>query len=1071
MSKKRQADEVVDCLPRSDSSKTVTSESVKFQSLAVLDYVLAHAQGDQRPFLNVNIFGKTLLGLLDSGASRTIVGSAGWSILKSLCTLQSCEIPQCTVANGQSCVVLGTVPLPISLQDRVILLDVLVVPELPFTLILGIDFWTKMRIVPDMFSGEWTFADRAGHDRVELAAIQSASSLSVLQREILETLIGEIFPPGGSKLGCTTLVELVIKTNSPPIKQRYYPLSKALQTEVNSELEQMLADDIIEPSESPWSSPIVMIKKKTGGWRFCVDYRQLNKATVPDAYPIPYVSATLDKLRDARYLSTLDIKSAYWQIPVSKESRPLTAFTVPSRGLFQFKRMPFGLTNAPAVWQRLIDRVVGVDLEKNVFVYLDDVIICTSTFDEHIRVLREVISRVTKAGLTLNRDKCNFVKSELKYLGYIVNASGLLVDPAKIDAILQIPTPKNVSDIRRIVGLASWYRRFVPNFSTVISPLTRLTCKNARFVWDSDCETAFNMIKEHLIKAPVLSCPDFDQSFCIQCDASDFGLGAVLSQVQDGVEHVICYLSRSLNKNERRYTTTEKECLAVLFAVEKFRPYIEGARFTVITDHYSLKWLNSIKDPVGRIARWAVRLQQYDFEIIHRKGKENVVPDALSRSVPVVDTITDKLQLPITAEDCDQDKWYSGMVDKVKKSPVNYPLWRVDDHFLFKRVHTKYEELLEPENRWLIVVPRRSRITVIRNHHCPPTCGHLGVFKTTNRIMQSYYWPGIKSDVARFIARCDTCLKTKPVQKAPAGQMLSQQPAASRPFQIISVDLVGPLPRSTSGYRYVLSVLDVFSKFVLFFPLRSATAPGIVKWLEEHVILVYGIPQKLILDNGPQFRSRQFKELMNHYGIQPRFTAYYHPQANPVERVHRVLKSIISSYVGDNHRTWDRLLARAGCAIRSAKHEVTALTPNFVVFGRELNFVSTDGPAHGTLPSVFDPVGRSRILETVFVDVQKKLRQAYDRTRVRYNLRRRGDKFEINQEVWHKNYVLSNAAEKFTSKFAPKFVGPFVISKVMSPWTYQLSDHKGRVHGIWHAKDLKLHPPDALDKEAIMSLE
>lgn len=361
------------------------------------------------------------------------------------------------------------------------------------------------------------------------------------------------FSEMGDKLGCTNLVELEIRTKSSPIKQRYYPISPALQKEVNVELETMLRDGIVEPSNSPWSSPIVMIKKKTGGWRFCVDYRALNRETVKDSYPLPYVSATLDKLRDARYLSTLDIKSAYWQIPIAESSRPLTAFTVPFRELFQFKRMPFGLTNAPAVWQRLIDRVVGVDLEKYVFVYLDDVIICTPTFEQHLQVLREVLSRIIRAGLTLNREK-QFCKPEIRYLGYVVKASGLMVDPDKVEAIIRIPAPKNVAEVRRIVGMASWYRRFVPGFSTVIAPLARLTRKNVHFQWGEDCQAAFETIKQHLVEAPVLSCPDFSRPFTVQCDASDYGLGAVLSQSQDGKEHVICYLSRSLNKNERKYT-------------------------------------------------------------------------------------------------------------------------------------------------------------------------------------------------------------------------------------------------------------------------------------------------------------------------------------------------------------------------------------------------------------------------------------------------------------------------------------------------------------------------------------
>lgn len=1035
-----------------------------YKTTVILDYVLAHAKGDQRPFLSVSIFGKELLGLLDSGASKTIVGSSGWEILKPLCKLHPSPMTNCTVANGQNCSIAGMLRLPISLRDRVILLETLVVPSLPHTLILGIDFWTRMGIIPDLNAGEWFFHN----DQPKVATISSAitpnDSLPSEQQKRLELVIKDIFCSMKSEIGCTNLVELKIKTNSDPIKQRYYPLSRVLQNEVNAELEEMLRKDIIEPSNSPWSSPIVMVRKSGGGWRFCVDYRSLNRVTVKDSYPIPFVSATLDKLRDARFLSTLDIKSAYWQIPVSKESRPLTAFTVPNRGLFQFKRMPFGLANAPAVWQRLIDQVVGVDLEQFVFVYLDDVIICTPTFDQHINILREVVSRISKAGLTLNREKCNFCKSELRYLGYIVNASGLLVDPEKVEAIMSIPPPKNISDIRRIIGMASWYRRFVPNFSTLVAPLTALTRKNTKFNWNSDCDSAFNAVKEHLIRAPILTCPDFDKPFIIQCDASDFGVGAVLTQGQNDDERVISYLSRSLTKSERRYSTTEKECLAVLFAIEKLRPYIEGTHFTVVTDHYSLKWLNSIKDPVGRIARWAVRLQQYDFEVIHRKGKDNVVPDALSRSVPVVEPVSvpaipsmpsNKLDVPPS----ESDPWYCRMVTNVQNSPAKFPKWWLDDGKLYKCAKTVYPALMDSRDSWLLVVPRDQRLAILRDHHDPPTCGHLGISKTFARIAQHYYWPKMRSSVTRYVNRCEVCLKTKPLQRASAGQMLSQQPTASRPFQILSIDLVGPLPRSNSGYSYVLSVHDVFSKYPLFFPLRSATTKTVLRWLEDHVILVYGIPEKIIADNGPQFRSKVFQETLQGYGISLRFTAHYHPQANPVERVHRVLKTIISSYVENNHKTWDTFLAKAGCAIRSAKHEVTGLTPNFVVFGRDPKFIPGPDIANKS-PTRYDPVQRALTLEKVFVDVQKRLQDSFNKTRDRYNLRHRNEKFALNQQVWRRNHIISSAANQFTAKFAPKFRGPFIISKILSPWSYELTDSSGRIQGVWHAKDLKSHPPE-----------
>lgn len=1055
MFKKREHGSTVDRLP-DPSDKTVVDNK------AILDYVFAHAKDDKRPYLNVTIFGKTFLGLLDSGCTTTVIGALGWKALKDLCALSSTETRACSVANGETCKSIGWVRLPIQLRDRVKILNVLVIPSIPHELILGVDFWSAMKIIPDLFTNEWSFrSDQQIVDR-EIAAIRSIDSLTEPQRKILTDVIDDAFSKIGDKLGCTDLVELTIRTNAAPIKQRYYPISPALQKDVNAELEAMLADDIIEPSTSPWSSPIIMVKKPDGRWRFCVDYRALNKVSIPDAYPLPFVTRTLDKLRDARYLTTLDIKSAYWQIKVAKESRPLTAFTVPTRGLFQFKRMPFGIHSAPAVWQRLIDQVIGVDLEQYVFVYLDDVIVCTPTFDLHVQILKEVLSRIIKAGLTLNRDKCDFCKSELKYLGYVVNSSGLLVDPDKVDAILRIPSPRNVRDVRHILGLASWYRRFIPNFSTVAAPITALTQKNKQFFWTTECEQALTCIKECLISAPVLACPNFDLPFTVQTDASDYGLGAILSQVQDGAERVICYLSRSLNKAERKYTTTEKECLAVLFAIEKFRPYIEGTKFTVVTDHYSLKWLYKIKDPVGRIARWAVRLQQYDFDIVHRPGKNHTVPDALSRAVPVINSLSDiNVFTDVT------DKWYLNLLRQVTERPQSYPMWMVENNQLYKLSKPQYPEL--SGTSWLCVVPKESRKKIIHDHHDPPLCGHLGISKTCARIAEHFYWPKLKTDVANYIRKCTTCLETKPDQKRPIGKMLSAQPTAQRPWQLVSADLVGPLPRSRSGYVYILSVLDCFSKFILLFPLRSAKGPALCKALEDHVFLIFGAPETLIVDNGPQFRSHSFRALLENYQVKVSYTANYHPQANPVERHHRVVKTMLSAYVKDNHPQWEKYLNKVGAAMRSSKSDVTQLTPNFVNYGREVYFSGsrndppTDTPA---ISAYDDPKGVSVALNKVFKDVQKRLKDAYNRTKIPYNLRRRDERFHLGQMVWKKNYVLSDATRKFTGKLAPKYIGPYKISQVLSPWTYELTDPSGRLVGTWHGKDLKAHPPDDSENDS-----
>nr|CAI5840394.1 unnamed protein product [Callosobruchus analis] len=367
----------------------------------------------------------------------------------------------------------------------------------------------------------------------------------------------------------------------------------------------------------------------------------------------------------------------------------------------------------------------------------------------------------------------------------------------------------------------------------------------------------------------------------------------------------------------------------------KLRPYIEGTHFKVITDHYSLKWLQSIKDPVGRIARWAVRLQQYDFDVVHRKGKEHAVPDTLSRSVPMLDLMVTS---DIGSVSKTKDSWYNRMVSDIAGKPEEYPLWRLENGDLFKRVFLPYPDLEEDSDGWLRVIPKEERRALISAHHDPPIFGHLGVQKTYARLASKFYWPKIKEDVARYIRNCDICLKTKPIQQAPAGLMLSHGPTATHPFEVVSIDLVGPLPRSTSGFQYIVTMVDVFSKFVLFFPLRSATSAKVAQIFEDQVILLFGAPCKVIMDNGSQFKGKPFQDLLKSYEIQLGYIANYHAQANPVERTHRVVKTILSAYVQGNHRSWEKYLQKVACAIRSARHETTQLDPNFIVFGRRLKF-------------------------------------------------------------------------------------------------------------------------------------
>lgn len=1025
------------------------------KNLAILNYILAQVNEGECPYVNVDILGNNFYGLLDSGANKTFMGQSGWNILRNAgIKLDKSRNISCKVANDDSCTCIGVVAVPIRLRDVVKIIEIYIVPQLRHSLVLGIDFWVRMGIVPDVRRGEWHFSSDILQPPI-INGVEARSDLNFEQNECLTKLLDGYFSNiDQDNLGCTNVVKHKIVTSSEPIKQRYYPVSPFKQKLIDEELDQMLKLGVIEKSTSGWSSPVLMVPKKDGTFRFCVDFRKLNSVTEKDAYPLPYISSILTKLGGSRYLSSMDIKSAFWQIKLDETSKPYTAFTIPGRGLFQWTRMPFGLHNAPATFQRLVDTVFGPELEPYVFVYLDDIILATPTFEKHLEVLSEIFRRLNAAGLTLKENKCVFCRSELKFLGYVINRQGILVDPSKVEAIVNLPRPKTVTEVRRIIGMIGWYRRFVDGFSDLIAPLTRLLRKGKRFEWDESCEKSFQRIKDALVSAPILTSPNFEHPFYVQTDASAYGVGCVLTQRYDGREHVICYLSRTLSRSEANYSSTERELLAVLYSIEKLRCYLEGYKFYVITDCHSLVWLNNLKNPQGRLARWALRLQQFDYEVVHRKGKDNIVPDTLSRNLIVPENIISSIVVDDTG-----DKWYLKMLKLVNEDPLKYPKWRVADKKLYKYVSSDFPELFDEVDFWKLVIPKDKRREILYNGHDICTAGHFGIYKTFNRIARLYYWPSMRADITKYVRSCATCLRTKPEQKKPAGFMSKTPPLITKPWQYISTDLFGPLPKSSHGNLYILAVTDAFSKFVLFFPLRHATALAVTKILREQVFLIFGVPQFVRCDNGPQYRGKEMHNLANRFGFEISFSPNYSAHCNPTERVNRVLKAMLSAYVKDNHRKWDENLAELGCAIRTAQHEVTSLTPYFINFGKEMILHGSEyDKSHLNLEvNENNKTDKVEIIEKMRNFVKKRLEAAHVKYRNQYNLRHRDVRYEVDDLVWKRNFALSDGANYFTSKLAGKFSGPYRIKRKVGYCVYELVNDQGKSIGNWHTEHLKPH--------------
>ncbi|XP_043865494.1 LOW QUALITY PROTEIN: uncharacterized protein LOC122757455 [Drosophila mojavensis] len=839
---------------------------------------------------------------------------------------------------------------------------------------------------------EATESEYGGYER---SAPNSKEWPDDLEKELQEFLEAELALFEDLE-GVTHIAEHSIRMkDDKPLKQRYYPKNPAMQKVINEQVDELLQAGAIEPSKSPHSAPIVLVKKKTGDWRMCVDYRQLNANSVPDAYPVPRILHILEKLRHARFISTLDLKSGYWQIPMAADSREYTAFTVPGRGLFQWRVMPFGLHSAGATFQRALDTVIGPDMEPHAFAYLDDIVVIGATKEQHVANLKEVFRRLRAANLRLNRRKCSFFREKLAYLGHVISGEGICTDPAKVEAIQSLPSPSNLKELRQCLGMASWYRRFVPNFASLVQPMTKLLKKGQKWIWSEEQEEALQKLKESLTTAPVLACPDFSAKFVLQTDASDYGLGAVLTQEVEGQERVIAYASRKLLKAELNYSATEKECLAIVWAIRKMRCYLEGYRFDVVTDHLALKWLNSIESPTGRIARWALELQQYQFDIRYRRGSLNVVADALSRQ-PM-----DSCEQAV--EENPPCWWIARMRERIAKEPEKFQDYVEENGQLYRNIGHRIDE--EDFIPWKLCVPSSLRGRVMRECHDAPTAGHQGVRKTAARLAQRYYWPGMFRDAAKYVKCCETCQRFKCVQQKPAGHMLTRQVA--EPMAVLCADFVGPLPRSKRGNTMLLVFHDAFAKWVELVPLRKATTAQLQLAFRERIISRFGVPRTFVCDNGVQFTSRGFKAFMESLGVTLQHTAPYTPQENPTERTNRTVKTMIAQYIEGHQSSWDELLPEITLAVNSSVADSTGFTPAFLMLGREPRLPAAlyDEVTPGSATRETQPEAKGVKMKEIFDIVRSNLQRASKDQGRHYNLRRRDWRPALGSAVLSPNVV------------------------------------------------------------------
>jgi len=901
-----------------------------------------------------------------------------------------------------------------------------------------------------------------------ISSVLTAPSVDPLERERVEmkSAFKDVFPdelPHGLPPSREVDHKIELTPGSKPPSRPTFRLSAFELTELKKQLEELIKAGFIRPSLSPYGAPILFVKKKDGTMRMCVDYRALNNITVKNSYPLPRVDELFDRLQGAKFFSKIDLRSGYHQIRIAEEDVSKTAFRT-RYGHYEFMVLPFGLTNAPGTFMHLMHQTFREFLDEFVLVFLDDILIYSKTLAEHKEHVCIVLERLRKAKLYAKESKCEFFQTEVEFLGHIVGANGVRMMEDKMKAISEWPVPTKVGEVRAFLGTAGYYRKFIKDFSKIASPLSELTKESVKFDWSARRQAAFVTLKQALQSAPVLALPDPSLPYVVHTDASGFATGAVLMQDQGKGLQPIAFMSKKMLDAETRYPVHEQELLAIINSLSNWRHYLSGRKFTLMTDHHSLKHFKTQPQLSGRQSRWKDVIANFDFDIEYIQGDKNVVADGLSRrpdhahssellsvapSSPSLNTVA--LQPPSSslmadlAQSAAADPLYQAAL--VRRRTRNDPVQVVDGRLVCgTRVYVPNDLSLQTR--------------ILQECHDSSLGGHLGKDKTIEQVKRRFYWPGMDAIIQRYVTSCDECQRNKPSQQSPMG-LLQPLPIPTRPWQQVSMDLITALPRSRSGNDAIVVFVDKLTKLVHYVATTTnVTAPQLATLFMREVVRLHGVPDSILSDRDPRFTAKFWRAFWSQLGTTLTMSTAYHPQTDgQTERSNRTLEELLRSRINFQQTDWDEHLAAAELAVNNSVQASTGFTPFYLNYGQQVSLPLDRAIADLRPSSNPEAMDRIRRLKSDLDRARTHIERAQQRQAKYADQHRRDVTFKVGDSVLlSTDHLKMVGADKRTPKFASKYIGPFKIKRVANANAYELDlPVQMRINPVLNISRLKVY--------------